>query len=127
MASAGTEYEISRKGEEQKSIVAAELGEENTPPNFGEAPDGGPRAWLVATGSAFIFFSALGYTNSFGAFQEYYMTHQLREESPDNIAWIGSLSAFLQFAAGAIGGPLFDRFGAWACLLAPPLTFEPVH
>jgi hypothetical protein len=44
------------------------------------------------------------------------MTHQLWDESPGNIAWIGSLSAFLQFAAGAIGGPLFDRFGAWVNL-----------
>jgi hypothetical protein len=126
MATARTEFEISHKAKGQKSIIAAELGDENIPPNFGEVPDGGPRAWLVATGAAFIFFSALGYANSFGVFQEYYMTHQLRDESADNIAWIGSLSAFLQFAAGAIGGPLFDRFGAWVCLLAP-LTFEPVH
>lgn len=126
MATAGTEYEASCEGEEQKSIIAVKLGEENTPPNFREAPDGGLRAWLVVTGSAFIFFSALGYAYSFGVFQEYYMTHQVREKSPDNIAWIGSLSLFLQFAAGAIGGPLFDRFGAWVYLLAP-LTFEPVH
>ena len=126
MATARTKYEVSCKGKEQKSIIAAELDKENTPPNFGEAPDGGLRAWLVVTGSAFIFFSALGYAYSFGVFQEYYLTHQVREESPDNIAWIGSLSLFLQFAAGAIGGPLFDRFGAWVCLLAP-LMFEPVH
>jgi len=112
MATTGTEYEVSCEGEEQKPIIAAELDEENTPPNFGEVPDGGPRVWLVVTGSAFIFFSALGYAYSFGVFQEYYMTHQVREESLDNIAWIGSLSLFLQFAAGAIGGPLFDRFGA---------------
>ena len=85
---------------------------------FEEAPDGGLRAWLVAIGAACVFFSTLGFANSFGVFQEYYLNHQLREKSPDDIAWIGSLSAFLQFAAGAIGGPLFDRIGAWVGLAA---------
>ena len=78
---------------------------------IGPAPDGGTRAWLVAAGAACIFFSAMGYSNSFGAFQEYYQTHQLSDHSPDDIAWIGSVSAFLMFASGAIGGPLFDRYG----------------
>ena len=87
-----------------------------------EAPDGGLRAWLVAIGAACIFFSTLGFANSFGVFQEYYLEHQLRDKSPDDIAWIGSLSAFLQFAAGAIGGPLFDRFGAWVCIANPICT-----
>lgn len=129
MASAGTPNEDSREGEIQNSVIAAELDQEKTTPdspNLGEAPDGGLRAWLVAAGAACIFFSCMGFANSFGVFQEYYLTHQLRGESPDKIAWIGSLSAFIQFAAGAIGGPLFDRFGAWACHLAR-LTFELVH
>ena len=82
-----------------------------------KAPDGGLRAWLVAIGAACIFFSTLGFANSFGIFQEYYLQHQLNDKSPDDVAWIGSLSAFLQFAAGAIGGPLFDRFGAWVSLV----------
>ncbi|RTE73838.1 hypothetical protein BHE90_011756 [Fusarium euwallaceae] len=77
----------------------------------GEMPDGGLRAWLVAAGGACIFFSCLGFANSFGVLQEYYMTHQLRGESADKVAWIGSMSTFIQFAAGAIGGPMFDRFG----------------
>ena len=116
MAAAGSQTSISLEVEGPKSITAAKLDEEKPCANsltFGEAPDGGSRARLVAAGAAFIFFSALGYANSFGVFQEYYMTHQLREKSPSSIAWIGSLSAFCQFAAGAVGGPLFDRFGAW--------------
>ena len=76
-------------------------------------PEGGLQAWLVAAGGACIFFSTLGFANSFGVFEEYYLSHQLKDESADNVAWIGSLAAFLQFAAGAIGGPLFDRYGAW--------------
>lgn len=85
-------------------------------PDFGPVPDGGVRAWLVAAAAGFIFFSALGYANSFGVYQEYYMAHQLHNESPDKVAWVGSLAAFLQMAAGVIGGPLFDRFGAWVSL-----------
>ncbi|KAF8849585.1 monocarboxylate permease-like protein [Acephala macrosclerotiorum] len=53
-----------------------------------------------------------GILNAFGLFEEYYLTYQLRGQSPDNIAWIGSTSAFLQFFAGMFGGPMFDRFGA---------------
>jgi multisubunit Na+/H+ antiporter MnhB subunit len=86
-----------------------------------KAPDGGLQAWLVTAGTACIFFSALGFANSFGIFEEYYLSHQLKDESADKIAWIGSLAAFLQFAAGALGGPLFDRYGAWVC--SSPVTF----
>ncbi|KAJ5681144.1 hypothetical protein N7536_012283 [Penicillium majusculum] len=78
-----------------------------------KAPDGGLRAWLTTAGTACTFFAALGFANSFGVFEEYYLSHQLKDEPADKIAWIGSLSAFLQFATGAVGGPLFDRYGAW--------------
>lgn len=74
-------------------------------------PDGGLRAWLVAAGAASIFFCGLGFANSFGSFAQYYQTHQLSHLSEDTIAWIGSLSATLQFLTGLVGGPLFDRYG----------------
>ncbi|KAJ5510037.1 hypothetical protein LT330_007088 [Penicillium expansum] len=77
------------------------------------APDGGLRAWLTTAGAACTFFAALGFANSFGIFEEYYLSHQLKDQSADKVAWIGSLSAFLQLATGAVGGPLFDRYGAW--------------
>ncbi|EXM17901.1 MFS transporter superfamily [Fusarium oxysporum f. sp. vasinfectum] len=83
------------------------------PLDLSHAPDGGPQAWLVAAGSACIFFSCLGFANSFGVLQEYYMTHQLRGHSEDAIAWIGSISTFIQFAVGALSGPMFDRYGSW--------------
>ncbi|EHK98621.1 putative transporter MCH4 [Glarea lozoyensis 74030] len=84
---------------------------------FCVAPEGGLNAWLVAAGGSAIFFCCLGFSNSFGTFIEYYKTHQLKGNSPDSIAWIGSLSLFLQFAAGAFGGPLFDLFGSWFMLV----------
>lgn len=77
-----------------------------------KAPDGGTKAWLVAAGGFAFCFCCLGFSNSFGTLEQYYLTHQLRDESPDKIAWIGSLSAYLQFASGMVGGPLFDRYGA---------------
>lgn len=78
-----------------------------------EFPDGGRQAWLVAAGASCVFFCTLGYTNTFGVFQAYYMFNQLPDQSADNISWIGSVQAFLIFAVGAVGGPLFDRYGAW--------------
>jgi len=44
-------------------------------------------------------------------FQNYYLTHQLSNETPSQIAWIGSLQVFLLLSGNIIGGPLFDRFG----------------
>ncbi len=84
-----------------------------SPDTFSAAPEGGARAWLVVVGAACIFFSCLGFMNSFGVFQAYYMTHQLSDHTPDEVAWIGSLAACIQFAGGALSGPLFDRYGAW--------------
>lgn len=77
-----------------------------------DVPEGGAQAWLVAAGTGGILFCTMGYTNSFGVFQAYYMSHQLQNENQERIAWIGSLQNFLIFASGAIGGPLFDRYGA---------------
>jgi len=76
------------------------------------APDGGLRAWLVAAGGGTVFFCCLGFTNTFGTFEAYYLIHQLSDKTPEQVAWIGSLAAFLQFAVGLFAGPLFDRFGA---------------
>ncbi|ORY71475.1 monocarboxylate permease-like protein [Pseudomassariella vexata] len=79
---------------------------------YGPAPEGGARAWLVAAGSGAIFFATLGFANSFGTFEQYYLTHQLRESSASSVSWIGSLAIFLQFFTGMLSGPLFDRYGA---------------
>ncbi|RDW75428.1 monocarboxylate permease-like protein [Coleophoma cylindrospora] len=101
-------------GEEpQLSVMASKRDCEKAAPEpeFGPAPEGGTQAWLVAAGGAAIFFSTLGFANSFGTFEEYYLTHQMQGESASKIAWIGSLASFLQFFAGMVGGPLFDRFG----------------
>ncbi|KIH86325.1 MFS monocarboxylate transporter [Sporothrix brasiliensis 5110] len=109
------EYNGQEKDAEEASGSAntAETDAPSPLSEFGPAPDGGWRAWTVAIGAGFITFAALGFANSFGVFQEYYITHQLSDKSADTIAWIGSCTAFFQFLAGSISGPLFDRYGAW--------------
>jgi MFS family permease len=101
----------SDKPDEPSPLKSGKLEHEET--HLDTAPDGGARAWLVAAGGSAIFFCCLGFSNSFGTFEEYYLSHQLQDKSPSDIAWIGSLSSFLQFAAGMVGGPLFDFFGSW--------------
>ncbi|KAK0702394.1 major facilitator superfamily domain-containing protein [Lasiosphaeris hirsuta] len=81
-------------------------------------PEGGLQAWLVAGGATGVVFSTLGFTNSFGVFLPYYLSHQLLGESPDNVAWIGSVQATLIFATGMVAGPLFDRYGVLVIRLA---------
>jgi MFS family permease len=49
-------------------------------------------------------------TNS-SVFQQYYETHQLSNESPSSIAWIGSLNIYILLASGIFSGPLFDQHG----------------
>ncbi len=124
MAPTESEYELPHEPEAREPATPnnpADPNEEKTTADasaFGPAPDGGLRAWLVAAGGACILFACLGFSNSFGVFVEYYLTHQLRGQSSSKVTWIGSLAVFIQFAGGAIGGPMFDRYGAWVSLPA---------
>ncbi|ORY83514.1 major facilitator superfamily domain-containing protein [Leucosporidium creatinivorum] len=71
-------------------------------------PDGGLKAWSVVLGAWCISFVSWGWVNTSGVLQSYYSTHQLRDKSPDAIAWIGSLELFLVLACGVLVGRLFD-------------------
>ncbi|KAH8591281.1 major facilitator superfamily domain-containing protein, partial [Bisporella sp. PMI_857] len=75
-------------------------------------PDGGFRAWSVVAGASLLLFCTFGYANSVGVFMEYYQNHQLKDENPSDIAWIGSIQIFILFGGSLFGGPLFDRYGA---------------
>jgi hypothetical protein len=103
---------------QEKEVESSEKATENSPKDTDElskAPDGGLQAWLVVAGAFSIGFCCLGFANSFGTFEEYYLTHQLRHKSPDDVAWIGSVAVSLQFTVGLFAGPLFDRYGARVC------------
>ncbi|OBT63713.1 hypothetical protein VE03_06181 [Pseudogymnoascus sp. 23342-1-I1] len=101
-----TELELDKQKYTPNStdLLDQENGSASSPDSDEPAPDGGARAWIVAAGGAAILFSCLGFSNSFGAFEQYYLTHQLQGHSPDKIAWIVSISAYLQFGAGMVGG-----------------------
>lgn len=94
-----------------KEQAGRSIGDAGPDADHDIAPEGGAQAWLVAAGGAAIFFCTLGFGNSFGAFQEYYTSNMMIGESASSISWIGSLASFLQFLAGMLGGPLFDRYG----------------
>ena len=56
-------------------------------------PEGGAKAWLTVAGASACLFVSFGWVNCVGIFQDYYQTHQLKEYSPSNIAWIPALQS----------------------------------
>jgi hypothetical protein len=61
----------------------------------GSFPDGGAKAWFTVAGASACLFVSFGWINCIGIFQDYYQTHQLKQYSPSNIAWIPSLQSRL--------------------------------
>ncbi|KAI1471653.1 MFS general substrate transporter [Daldinia caldariorum] len=128
------------------STSEAEL-QESVPTNLPEAPDGGIRAWLVIAGALCVFFSAIGFSNAFGVFEEYYLSHQLIEQSPEKVlrpaavlfvfsimmtslcqeywqfmlaqgVFMGTVTGFLQFPAMAALSQFFNKRRAVAMGIA---------
>ncbi|KAJ7935198.1 major facilitator superfamily domain-containing protein [Mycena leptocephala] len=50
-----------------------------------------------------------GYVNAWGVFQSYYEETLLKDSSPSNIAWIGSVQYSMIFVPGLVSGHFFDR------------------
>ncbi|EQB54032.1 hypothetical protein CGLO_06183 [Colletotrichum gloeosporioides Cg-14] len=100
------------KGDPEKAPAATETIPAKSQDDI-EFPEGGLQAWLVAIGNACILFCTSGYSNTFGVFQAYYTLHQFSDKSADAVSWIGSTQVFLGLFAAILGGPLFDRYGAW--------------
>ncbi|KAK1542289.1 major facilitator superfamily transporter [Colletotrichum paranaense] len=71
-------------------------------------PDGGLQAWLHILGSFFIYFNTWGLISSFGAFQAYYQSDLLKNNTAFEISTIGSLQNFLMVFLGFIIGPIYD-------------------
>jgi hypothetical protein len=115
------ERQISSSGNPSSHIQDAENAEKPPmnpwmdPKSF---PDGGAKAWLTVAGSSACLFVSFGWVNCIGVFQDYYQTHQLREYSPSQIAWIPSLQLFFMLAAGPLVGKIFDDYGPRHLLLA---------
>ncbi|OAX31165.1 MFS general substrate transporter [Rhizopogon vinicolor AM-OR11-026] len=77
-------------------------------PSHSEFPEGGLAAWATVFGSFLVQVCTLGYSLSFGVYQDFYTQHYLINETPSAISWIGSLSAFLMLSVGVISGSLYD-------------------
>ncbi|OJI98872.1 hypothetical protein ASPVEDRAFT_50468 [Aspergillus versicolor CBS 583.65] len=69
------------------------------------------RAWSVILGACMAVFCSVGFINSYGVFQEYYLTHQLANESGSTVAWLGGVSIFFIFLGSAVSGPVMDISG----------------
>ncbi|RYP67917.1 hypothetical protein DL771_006950 [Monosporascus sp. 5C6A] len=92
---------VEGKGERSTSVVADGASEE-------DSKKGGLKAWLDVLASFFLFINAWGLTQTFGAFNEYYVSTLLSSNSPSSISWVGSFQVFLVIVLGAFTGPLFD-------------------
>lgn len=87
--------------------------EDEHQPTFAE---GGREAWLAVLGAFGIQFSTFGYATSYGAYETYYSKALLRDCTPSEIALVGSVQTWALLSAGAVSGPLADRFGLRAVL-----------
>ena len=65
-------------------------------------------ACLQVVGAFSLMFNSWGVANTFGAYQQYYESNLLKDQSPSNISWIGSIQACLLLFVGAATGPMFD-------------------
>ena len=73
--------------------------------------EGGIEAWLTVVGSALIYFASFGFINTFGFFQNYYLSSFLTGYPPSTVAFIGTLQITLLYLLGPVAGALFDAFG----------------
>lgn len=74
------------------------------------------RYTVVATASA-VLFIGVGFSNTFGVFQEYYTENTLRNEKPEKIIVIGSTAASLYLILGVFTGRFADMVGYRPSLL----------
>jgi hypothetical protein len=116
-------HEGQTSGTENRSLPSQDVEKAEKPPmkpwmDPKSFPDGGAKAWLTVAGASACLFVSFGWINCIGVFQDYYQTHQLRQYSPSEIAWIPSLQVFFMLAGDPLVGKIFDDFGP-QYLLAP--------
>ncbi|KAL4933025.1 major facilitator superfamily domain-containing protein [Aspergillus undulatus] len=70
--------------------------------------NGGFEPWLSVVAVFCVFVNTWGLISTYGAFQEFYQTTLLPDESPSAISWVGSIQATLIVMVGIVSGPLVD-------------------
>lgn len=73
--------------------------------------------YTVIAAASLVLFVGVGFTNTFGVFEEYYVTHTLQNERPEKIIVIGSTAASLYLILGAFTGRFADLVGYRPSLL----------
>ena len=82
----------------------------NLPPaSPSSPPNGGFAAWSGVLAGFLLFLTTWGFSTAYGAFQHYYKSELLVENSDSRLSWIGTVNAFFLISSGVIAGPLFDR------------------
>ncbi|KAF2501375.1 MFS general substrate transporter [Lophium mytilinum] len=108
---------------EQSTQANSQIVEEGTPDHSknpwhpSQFPDGGLEAWGVVAGAACGMFCSFGWLNAIGVFQSYYATHQLKDYTSSEVAWIPSLEIFMMFIMGPLVGYVYDNRGPRELLL----------
>ena len=86
-------------------------------------PEGGTQAWLTVAGSSACLFVSFGWVNCVGVFQEYYQTHQLKEYSASDVAWIPALQSMEPiFFVHLSRLSLLSNKQSFSCCLVDPLS-----
>ena len=67
--------------------------------------------WTNIAAASFVLFIGVGYSNTFGVFQEYYQTTLFPHESPLKLLLIGSVASSLYLILGAFAGRFADLVG----------------
>ncbi|KAJ3712190.1 major facilitator superfamily domain-containing protein [Lentinula raphanica] len=88
------------------SSDGSEKGVKVTPP--ASHPVGATKAWLTVLGCFCIQFCTVASVNSFGVFEDYYVSEFLPSSSASRVSWIIGLEILLQLGLGVIGGKLCD-------------------
>lgn len=73
--------------------------------------EGSLDAWLAIAGSFLVYFSSFGIMNSFGYFQDLYLSGFLRDYAASEIALIGTMQLALMYLTGPVVGSLYDAYG----------------
>ncbi|GKZ59823.1 hypothetical protein AnigIFM49718_006142 [Aspergillus niger] len=104
---------IQNEGLEAPNELSNEHDEHLQPPTEASSetqpmPNGGLEGWLSVLAGFCVFVNSWGLISCYGAFQEFYQTVLLPDESPSTISWIGSIQATLIVMVGMVTGPLVD-------------------
>ncbi|RDH35064.1 MFS general substrate transporter [Aspergillus welwitschiae] len=109
----GADMGIQNEGLEAPNELSNEHDEHLQPPTEASSetqpmPNGGLEGWLSVLAGFCVFVNSWGLISCYGAFQEFYQTVLLPDESPSTISWIGSIQATLIVMVGMVTGPLVD-------------------